>query len=88
MVARTDFRERNPSAANRWLGSIRNARDEIKDDLAERPSLRTYLPGIFDKAYRAAINGAIEDTGLADAAFPSECPWSPDDILRDDFLPD
>jgi len=83
-----DFRERNPSAANRWLASIRNARDEIKDDLAESPSLRTYLPGIFDKAYKAAINGAIEDTGLAESAFPPRCPWSLDDVLREDFLPD
>jgi hypothetical protein len=82
-----DFRERNPSAANRWLASIRNSRDEIKDDLAESPSLTAYLPGIFAKAYKTAINGAVEDTGLPDSAFPPQCPWSLDDVLREDFLP-
>jgi len=83
-----DIRQRNPSAANRWLASIRNARMEIKDDLAESPSLKTYLPTIFAKANSAAINGAVEDTGLADTAFPPQCPWSLDDVLRDNFLPD
>jgi Domain of unknown function DUF29 len=83
-----DLRERNPSSGNRWLASIRNARDEFKDDLAESPSLKPYLPTIFDEAYKAAINSAVEDTGLADRAFPARCPWSLDDILGDDFLPD
>jgi Domain of unknown function DUF29 len=83
-----DYRERNPSASNRWLASIRSARDEIRDDLAESPSLEPYLPTVFDKAYKAAINSAVEDTGLADAAFPARCPWSLNEILTDDFLPD
>lgn len=82
-----DFRERNPSAANRWLASIRNARDEIRDDLAESPSLTAYLPTIFAKAYKAAVNSAIEDIGLAESDFSAQCPWSLDDVLRDDFLP-
>jgi len=83
-----DFRTRNPTAGNRWLASIRNAREEIKDDLAESPSLTAYLPAIFGKAYRTAINSAVEDTGLADSAFPAVRPWSLDDVLKDDFLPD
>jgi len=83
-----DYRQRNPSAGNRWLASIRNAREEIKEDLAESPSLTAYLPDIFAKAYKTAINGAVEGTGLAESAFPPQCPWSLDDVLRDDFLPD
>ncbi len=83
-----DLRERNPSAANRWLASIRNARAEIRDDLAESPSLKRYLPTIFSKAYSAAINSAVEDSGLADSAFPAQCPWPLDDVLKDNFLPD
>jgi cation transport regulator ChaB len=83
-----DYRQRNPSAGHRWLASIRNARDEIKEDLDESPSLKSYLPAVFEKAYRAAVNSAIEDTGLADTVFPSRCPWPLDDILTDDFLPD
>ncbi len=83
-----DLRERNPSAANRWLASIRNARAEIRDDLAESPSLKRYLPTIFAKAYSAAINSAVEDSGLSDSAFPARCPWSLEDVLKDNFLPD
>jgi hypothetical protein len=83
-----NFRTRNPAAANRWLASIRNARDEIKDDLAESPSLKSYMPDIFAKAYQGAVNNAVEDTGLAFSAFPQRCPWPLDDVLNDDFLPE
>jgi hypothetical protein len=83
-----DYRQQNPSAGHRWLASIRNARDEIREDLEESPSLKPYLPTVFGKAYKAAVNSAIEDTGLPETAFPSACPWPLNEILKDDFLPD
>jgi hypothetical protein len=83
-----NFRTRNPSAANRWRASIRNARDEIKDDLGESPSLNSYLPAVFAKAYQGAVNNAVEDTGLPFSVFPQQCPWPLDDVLNDDFLPE
>lgn len=83
-----DLRKRNPSAANRWLASIRNARAEIKDNLAESSRRKPYLPTIFAKAYSAAINSAVEDSGLADSGFPARCPWSLEDVPRDNSLPD
>ncbi len=83
-----DYRRQNPSAGHRWLASIRSARDEIEEDLEESPSLKFYLPTIFEKACKAAIDRAIEDTGLAEIAFPSKCPWPLNDILTDGFLPD
>ena len=70
-----EHRKQNPSAGHRWLASIQNARDEINDDLAESPSLKSYLPEVFSKAYRAAINAGVEDTGLPESAFPASCPW-------------
>lgn len=68
-----DLRKRNPSTANRWRASIRNARDEIKDDPGRKPEPEL-LPTIFAQAYKAVINSAVEDTGLAETAFPSQCP--------------
>ena len=40
-------------------------------------------PAIF-----VALENASDETGLAEDAFPAECPFTPDQILSDDFLPD
>ena len=31
---------------------------------------------------------AARETGLAEATFPPECPWTFDTVIRDDFWPE
>jgi hypothetical protein len=38
--------------------------------------------------YPAAITSVALETGLPSAAFPSECPFSPEQILDREFLPE
>ena len=71
-----------------WRGSIRGARREIRDLLDESPGLKSRLPELFPKAYRAAVDLACEETNLDLSRFPASCPWTFEQVMDDDFWPD
>jgi hypothetical protein len=74
-----------PERASRsWLDSIENGREEIADILEQSPSLRRTLPGLMTKNYPRAVSQASRDTRLPPRAFPSEPPFSLEEVLRDD----
>lgn len=75
--------KRSPS----WSASIANARIEIEDILSDSPSLKDYLPQVFDKAYANARTLAAKETGIDILALPESCPYSPLQALEDSFLP-
>jgi hypothetical protein len=75
---------RSPS----WSATIREQRHQVAELLDESPSLKR-LPGQeLEKIYRSAIVKAVGDTGLAETTFPNECPFTPDQIMAEDFLPE
>jgi hypothetical protein len=75
---------RSPS----WSATIAEQRDQVADLLDESPSLRS-LPGQeLAKLYRSATSKAVRDTGLPQTTFPIECPFTPEQILAEDFLPE
>lgn len=71
-----------------WSGTIREQRERLEDLLAESPSLRPLVQSIRPALYGRARRGASRETGLAIKAFPTECPFSPEQILSEDFLPE
>ncbi len=73
---------------NSWRGSIQGARDEIRELLDESPGLKARLPELFQKAYRAAVNLACEETNLDKSIFPASSPWSLEQAIDDEFWPD
>jgi hypothetical protein len=70
-----------------WNDTIVTQRDEIEDELKQSPSLqgklRTELPGNYAKAMRRVIT----QTGLPPSRFPTECPFTVEQILDPEFLP-
>jgi hypothetical protein len=70
-----------------WRASIVEQRDELKQLLEESPSLRDLPSLALARSYRVARAKAADETGLAEAKFPDDCPYSVDDILDDDFFP-
>ena len=42
----------------------------------------------IQKAYPTAISDAVDETGLAESAFPETCPFTPDQVLDRKFLPE
>jgi hypothetical protein len=71
-----------------WLTSIANARAEIADRLEDHPSLRPIVPTLLTSAYPRARRLAAAETGLPLVTFPESSPWSPEQVLDDDFLPE
>ena len=70
-------------ASRNQADSIANGREEIADILEQSPSLRRTLPGLMLKNYPRAVSQASRDARLPPKAFPSEPPFSLDDVLGD-----
>jgi hypothetical protein len=77
------LKQRNqPQRASRsWVDSIENGREEIADILEQSPSLRRTLPGLMAKNYPRAVSQASRDTRVPPRAFPSEPPFSLEEVL-------
>lgn len=70
-----------------WIATIRIQRLDIADLLEENPSLGSYLEEALSKAYRRGVLLAIQDTLLPDSTFPSDPPYSLDQIRAETFFP-
>nr|VFJ48837.1 MAG: protein of unknown function DUF29 [Candidatus Kentron sp. FW]VFJ57062.1 MAG: protein of unknown function DUF29 [Candidatus Kentron sp. FW] len=73
---------------NSWLYTIKGQRAETQNHLQDNPSLASKLPEAMERGYRYAINGAVKETGLTENTFPASCPWSFEQVIDNDFLPD
>jgi hypothetical protein len=71
-----------------WLSSIVEHRRRLRDDLVTSPSLRSYARLRFEQCYEDARRQALIETGLAPNVLPAVPPWSLDQALDPDFLPD
>ena len=71
-----------------WRKSLRTQRRHIRDLLEESPSLRRLIPELMDEAYPDAVKDAVDETGLPRDRFPADCPYPPDDVLAEEYLPD
>ncbi|MEL6138619.1 MAG: DUF29 domain-containing protein [Cyanobacteria bacterium J06628_6] len=71
-----------------WKSSIREHRQRIHDDLDDSPSLRPYLTEILHDCYVKARLLAADETELAKTVFPAQLPYSVEQILDGDFLPE
>ncbi len=72
---------------NSWRYTIEEQREQLKDTLADNPSLKQKLPESIERAYKYARTGAAKKTGLPKSTFPENCPWSFEQALDDGFLP-
>jgi hypothetical protein len=71
-----------------WRLTIRHARREIADELAENRSLHGYPAERLAEAYRHAREDAADETALPLETFPETCPWGIAQVLDEDFLPE
>jgi Domain of unknown function DUF29 len=71
-----------------WKASIWTHREQLVDIFSQSPSLernaRRSLPEVYDRAVRKAL----DETGLARECFPAACPYTFDQIMDFDFLPE
>ena len=70
-----------------WEATVTVQRDDLRDHMADNPSLKGTLPEAITDAYRKAAILAHGETNLPKAAFPAACPWSFEQIMDDGFWP-
>jgi Domain of unknown function DUF29 len=71
-----------------WSGTIREQRRQIEKLLRESPSLQPFVAEALSEAYSDAREDAVEQTGLTETDFPAECPFTVDEVLSRQFLPE
>jgi len=71
-----------------WELTIRNQREEVLELLEENPSLKPRIDSVLESAWKKALRETEKETKIVRSTFPSQCPWSFDQIMDDDFWPD
>jgi hypothetical protein len=70
-----------------WMSTIDEQRRAIDIVLSDSPSLRRAMPHLIAHSYRYALRKAARETALPLETFPASCPWTPGEILDEDWMP-
>jgi hypothetical protein len=70
-----------------WERTIASQRTELGQLLEDSPSLRVRIQPNLRHIYQKSVQLAVLDTGLPNSQFPSECPFTVEQILDPEFLP-
>jgi hypothetical protein len=71
-----------------WLASIAEHRRRLRKEFQHAPSLRGYAREQFAECYEDGRRQALIETGLAPDAVPNTSPYTLDQTLDPEFLPD
>ncbi len=74
--------------SNSWRVTLLEHRRRLKRDFRISPSLKRYFLEIFADCYQGARKLASVATAMAITTFPRESPFTPEQVLDEDFLPD
>ena len=72
---------------NSWLASIAEHRDRLDIVLADSPSLKSFVNEAFTNCYEKARRRTAIETELPIATFPATSPFTPEEALDPDYLP-
>lgn len=73
---------------NSWLFTITEQRLKFQKVLAQNPGLKSEMHIILADAYEYAALKATHETGLRPDIFPSECPWTLEQLSDRTYFPD
>lgn len=71
-----------------WRLTIKEQRVRLARHLDENPSLKLQLDDAIAQAYELAVIKVEQETRLTADALPEHCPWSFEEIVARDWLPD
>ena len=74
--------------SNSWRSTIREHRQRLTESFQDSPSLKGYFNEVFDACYQKARELAADETGLDIEEFPDESPFSVEETLDSEYLPD
>jgi hypothetical protein len=83
------YRYQPEKRSNSWRTTIEEHRQRIQEAFEDSPSLKNHFLEIWavGKCYQDAKRLAAQETGLAIEAFPPESPFTPEEALNPDYLP-
>jgi hypothetical protein len=73
--------------SNSWLFTIREHRRRLETLFKDSPSLNRYFSEVLNECYQDARELAAAQTGLPLKTFPSQTPFTTEEILNPAFLP-
>jgi len=72
---------------NSWTYTIVEHRKRIFKSFKASPSLKRYFEQVFAECYQDAVDLASAETGLSEETFPAQCPFSQEDVVNSNYLP-
>jgi len=82
------YRFQPSERTNSWRATILGQRIAINELIDESPSLRDVPITVLQSRYPVARLQASGETGLPETESPETCPWTIEQVLDPDFLPD
>lgn len=73
---------------NSWRSSIDENRVQIEVLLEDVPSLKADFSEAIKEVYQKSVKLASKETGLRQSSFPTNCPYSENQLMDDDFYPE
>lgn len=70
-----------------WRLTIKEQRNQLADHLDDNPSLRADLTEAIARAFKHALVEVQKETPLREEDLPAVCPYTPEQILDPEFLP-
>jgi hypothetical protein len=74
--------------SNSWLFTIKEHRRRLREEFQTSPSLKKYSIEVLAECYQDARDLAATETGLSIDTFPVQSPFTPEQTLNPDYLPD
>ena len=74
--------------SNSWRRTIKDQRRRLEKLLSENPSLKVELLEFVEDVYPSAIVASANEAGLDDENFPVNCPYSVEQVLDSNYLPE
>ncbi|MCM0592325.1 MAG: DUF29 domain-containing protein [Gloeotrichia echinulata IR180] len=82
------YRYQAEKRSGSWRATIREHRKRLRLAFVESPSLQPYFYEVFSECYDHARLLAADETELHLATFPQQSPFTPEQVLDPDFLPE
>lgn len=74
--------------SNSWRFTLLEHRSRLSRDFGDSPSLRSHFAQTFNKSYQQARKLAAAETGLLIETFPPDSPFTSEQTLDEDYLPE
>lgn len=73
-----------------WEATIHTQRNSIERRIRKTPNLKASFSDVdwWADAWDDAVEAATKETGMAYTDFPETCPWTQEQVMSHEFLPD